>query len=171
MDKDKVKEMWFILDVYDVLSQLGLICADPGQSRGRSAVINRTAAEALRQAILGRALAVPGFDAELTVHANIVVYRNLEQSFETTASRFDGPGKLEASLDCMRSKFSTVNDLQLDDGVSQGSTTTFRGAIQVILGGRKQRYEFLSSFTAPIDRVSELWLQVTPPPSLKECIL
>jgi hypothetical protein len=168
IEKERVEEIWLAADLYDLMLQLDRICPSPGRATGRSAELNRSAADVLRRALMREPAGDLPRDAVL--HASVAVYADLGKGFATRELRFEGEDQLDGMLDFLREQFASVIELRLDDGVSQGSTTTFRGTIRFTAGASRQRYRLILSVASPRDRVTELWVQVSPPPTLKECL-
>lgn len=168
IEKERVVEIWFAADLYDLMLQLDRICPSPGLATGRSADLNRSAAEVLRRALMREPASDLPRDAVL--HASVTVYADLGKGFATRELRFEGAGQLDRMLDFLREQFASVIELRLDDGVSQGSTSTFRGTIRFTAGASRQRYRLILCVSSPRDRVTDIWVQVMPPATLKECL-
>ena len=169
----KLCELWFVLDDYSMLLQLGKVCPDPGQPTGRSEIINRLAAETLSDAFVMRNTVrnTLSLSLETVVHANIETYRDLARGVDTETFRLEGASKFSELLSFVWNKFSSPVDLSLKSGISQGYTTTFRGRIRARIGMEMQTYSIVCGFVSPGDRVAECWVKVTPPPTLMECIM
>lgn len=169
-EDEKIKELWLNVDSYTILQQLGRILPEPGQSTGQSAALNQLAAESLCQAIRRRETNALGLDEAVILHANINTYVELGKSIALNNIRLDGANQTPCFLKLIKQQFTDIIELTLDQGISQGSTTTFRGSIQGTIGSIKQRYDFICSFVSPATCVTEYWIQINPPPTLMECI-
>jgi hypothetical protein len=170
LERSKIREIWFEVDDYSLLLQLGRICADPGQSVGQSAVVNHAAVDSLRKALVTRSGLSQTLGPDVTVHASIKTYKDINRGYETDSLRLDGPGKLQELLGLMHERFGEPIELLLGSGISQGYTTTFRGKIRAKVGTEMQRYDIVCGFVSPQDRVNECWIKITPPPTLLECL-
>jgi len=170
--QEKISELWFQIDEYRLLLEQGRICSAPGESVEASRTANERAAEALSQLLRTRTASAEGLDADTNVHVNIELYKDLSKGLITETRRFDGAGTaaLDEALQLLRGRFQDPVELSFGKGISQGSTTTFRGKIRARVGPNKQRYNIVCGFTSPIDRVTECWICITPPPTLMECL-
>jgi hypothetical protein len=161
-----ITEIRLAADIYDLLVQTGAICADPAQVRGQSAVVNRSALDGLRKAIVGRQgdVAAP-FDKDTLLHAVVRFYASSE--FDTKSFEVGGAGSFPALLAFLRTEFSSI-ELALDEGVSQGHTTTFRGTARVARAGERFCYMFRAGFRSSGARIGEAWVELQVPPTLRE---
>lgn len=162
----KILEIRLAADIYDLLVQTGAICADPAQVRGESRAVNGSAMDALRKAIVGKQSAVGApFDERTRLHATVRFYASSE--FDTKSFEFGGAGELTALLAFLRTEFTSI-ELALDEGVSQGHTSTFRGKARVVRGGEKLSYMFRCGFRSSGKRIDESWVEMQVPPTLRE---
>lgn len=162
----RVNEIRLAADVYDILLQTGGLCADPAQSKGTARQINGAAMDSLRRAIVGRSTDVAApIDEDTVLHANVGFYASSE--FDRKEFEVDGRGKFRALLAFLREQFSSVEPA-LDDGLSQGRTTTFRGRARVIRAGERYCYMFRCGFRASGSRIGESWVELQVPPTLRE---
>jgi len=167
---DRLRELWFAIDEYEVLTQLGKVCMDPGHSTGNSSITNRLAAESLRSAIVTRRTTCDSLHPDTLLHANIEIYTDLKTGVGTEIFRVEGENTIGEVLAYLRERLGEPVELSFHDGISQGYTTTFRGKIRGKVGAEMQRYDLVCGFVSPTDRVTECWVKVTPPPTLMECL-
>ncbi len=165
-----MRELWFTVDEYDVLLQLGRVCAAPGQSLGGSAAVNQLAAQSLREALVSGKAGAGHLGPEVDMHVNIETYRDIASGTQMDAVCLEGPGKIDQLLAYIRERFGRPLELVFKNGISQGHTTTFRGTIRAKIGAEMQRYDIVCGFVTPRDEVSECWVKITPPPTLRECL-
>ena len=169
--QDKVRELWFEVDEYGILMQQGKICSAPGVSDSASRTTNQMAAEKFRQTLLARSATGNFLSHDVVVHTNIETYRDISRGVETESLRLEGAGKFNEVLGLLRNRFHDPIDLTFADGISQGFTTTFRGKIRAKVGSELQRYNLVCGFVSPSEKVTEFWINITPPPTLMECLL
>ena len=166
----RIREISFAVNSYQVMLQLQRICSDPGQPIANSALVNQCAAESLRQAVvLGNAL-IEGLSVNVVLHASVTIYRDINKGLHTDTLRLDGVGKIEALLTFIRDRFGQSVDLVISGGISQGHTTTFRGRISGKIGTEIHCYNSVLGFVSPNDCVTECWVKIMPPPTLRECL-
>ena len=166
-----MRELWFTVDEYSILLQLGKVCSAPGQALGHSASVNQLAAESLKEAIVSGNSTCDRLGQAVEMHVNIETYRDIGKSVDIEAYRLDGAGQIVHLLAYVRNRFGRPVELSFKKGISQGHTTTFRGAIRARLGGAEtQRYDIVCGFVSPGDEVSECWVKISPPPTLMECL-
>ena len=99
------------------------------------------------------------------LHATVRFYASSE--FDTKSFEFGGAGELTALLAFLRTEFTSI-ELALDEGVSQGHTSTFRGKARVVRGGEKLSYMFRCGFRSSGKRIDESWVEMQVPPTLRE---
>lgn len=166
-----MRELWFTVDEYSILLQLGKVCAAPGQAMGRSASVNQLAAESLKEAIVTGNSTCGPLGTSVEMHVNIETYRDIGKGVDIETYRLDGVGQIAQLLAYVRERFAKPVELSFKNGISQGHTTTFRGTIRARLGGAEtQRYDIVCGFVSPGDDVSECWVKISPPPTLMECL-
>src|SRR5262245_43278233 len=145
--QDKICELWFQVDEYSLVLEQGRICSAPGQAIDASRTSNERAAEALSHVLRTRSASVPAeaLDANATVHVNIELYKDISKGLITETRRFDGvgPAALDEMLTLLRGRLQDPVELLFGKGISQGSTTTFRGKIRARVGANKQRYNIV----------------------------
>lgn len=168
---EQISEIWFVIDSYSVLLQLGRICAEPGQSNGRSAVLNRLAMDSLRDAIVTRRTLDGALGPGTFIHASVKIFKDINHGVETETFTIEGVGKIHEMLGHIRERFTNPIDLSISYGLSQGYTTTFRGSVSAVVGAEMQRYDIFCGFVSPADQVVECWVKIAPPPTVKECLL
>jgi len=168
---NRLCEISFAVDDYSILMQLGSICAEPGQSRGRSASVNEHAAASLRDAFVMRKDTCDAVSAAAVIHANIETYADITCGIAMDTFRLEGAGTIGELLCYVREHFGAPIDVAFRDGISQGYATTFRGKIRARIGAEMQRYDLVCGFASPGDRLAECWVKITPPPTLMECLI
>lgn len=167
----RVRHLWFSVDEYSILQQLGRLCPDPGQSVARSANVNQQAMYSLRDALTTREPARYPLGPDIVVHANLETYIDIAaRGFQTEIFRLDGTGKITELLAYIQRRFSASLDLSFIAGISQGHTTTFRGTVRGRIGLEMQRYDAVFGFVTPAQQLTECWVKLTPPPTLMECL-
>lgn len=166
-----IRELWFTVDEYSILLQLGKVCSAPGQALGRSASVNQLAAESLKEAIVTGNSTCDRLGSSVEMHVNIETYRDIGNGVDIETYRLDGAGQIGQLLAYVKERFGRHVELSFKKGISQGHTTTFRGTIRARFGGTEtQRYDIVCGFVSPGDEVSECWVKITPPPTLMECL-
>jgi hypothetical protein len=161
-----IREIRLAADIYDLLLQTEALCADPAQVRGQARAVNGAGMDALRKAIVGRSAdAGAPLDKDTLLHAVVRFYASSE--FDTQSFELGGAGQFPALLAFLRREFTGI-DLALDEGVSQGHTTTFRGTARVARAGERFCYMFRAGFRSSGARIVESWVEVQVPPTLRE---
>ena len=167
----RIRELWFAVDEYAILQQLGRVCPDPGCSVGRSASINQQAMDSLRDSFTTRKPARAPVSIETIIHANIENYIDITtKGMEIDTFRLDGVGKINELLARFHSTFADPLELSFADGISQGHTTTFRGRIRAKVGANMQRYHVVCGFVSHEGNLAECWVTIAPPATLMECL-
>ncbi|HVK88436.1 MAG TPA: ester cyclase [Kofleriaceae bacterium] len=164
----KVTDLWWDFDLYGALLQLGAIGAEPGVGEPRAVAVAKAAAAEVRAAILARHTAVDVLGPTVAFHGRVRVY--LSQSFDDKTFAFVGAGRAGELFACLVELFDEVGELSLDDGISQGATTTFRGKLRARRRRDFYSYRFRMSLRAGASQVTEAWIEVTPPATVMEVI-
>jgi hypothetical protein len=165
-----IRELWFEADLYGVLRQLGRICAEPGVADSVSESINEAGLAAFTQALLEPVAAAPPFCAETVVRAYFELYRNVNESVDTEVARVEGAAKIDPLLRLIRHRLLGPLELSFRAGISQGSTTTFRGSLRGTVAGLRQRYPIICCFVSRQGVLRECRVRVAPPATLMECL-
>lgn len=163
---DRISEIRLASDVYDFLLQTETICADPAEVRGNAREKNAAAMAWVQRAVATRhdELAAP-IDAATVLHAAVHFYAS--SAFDQQSFELHGAGQFGRLFGLLREHFASA-ELSVDDGVSQGSTTTFRGRAVVERHGERYAYLLRCGFRTARDRVAETWFEINVPPTLLE---
>lgn len=163
---DHISEIRLATDVYDFLLQTETICADPAVVRGAAREQNGAAMAWLQRAVATRRdeLAAP-VDAATVLHAAVHFYAS--SAFDQQSFELHGAGQFGRLFALLREQFASA-ELSVDDGVSQGNTTTFRGHAVVERHGERYSYLLRCGFRTGRDRVAESWFEINVPPTLLE---
>lgn len=169
-ERDKLAEVWVDVDLHDLLEQLGRLCSAPGEASPGAVATNRAALALVTRALTaapGAATddAVEALDGALVTHARATLY--VSAAFEASTLAHRGTGGLRAVARALGERFDAV-ELALDAGVSQGATTTFRGDALVTTRGERFRYTLRCGLRAGPEHAVECWIEIAPPPSLRE---
>jgi hypothetical protein len=161
----RVKTMWFDFSLYSLFDQLGRICAGPGEGSPRSMEINRLAMDLWRQAVLdGDTAAFDGICEKRVAVCWQVNMNSAGPSPEVGAPRSarNGVDLTSTLVSWLRESLSGM-EIAVDEGVSQGRTTTFRGEMRgTSKTGQSRRLRLRCSFVTADERIIEYRVEARP---------
>ncbi len=162
---ERVKTMWLDFSLYSLFDQLGRMCAGPGEGSPRSIETNGLAMKLWRQAVLeGDSAAFDGICEKRVAVCWQVDMNNAGPSREVDAPRSarNGVDLTSTLVSWLRESLSGM-EIAVDEGVSQGRTTTFRGEMRgTSKTGRSRRLRLRCSFVAADERIIEYRVEARP---------
>ena len=160
-----VKAMWLDFSLYSLFDQLGRLCAGPGEGRPRSVEVNRLAMDLWRKAVVEGD--TTGFEAvceKETAACWLINSGAAGPSPEVyvRSSARDGVDLIPMLVGWLRANLSGI-EIDVDEVVSQGSTTTFFGEMRgTSATGERRRLRIRCSFVTLGERVSEFRVEAGP---------
>lgn len=160
-----VKTMWMDFSLYDLFDQLGRMCAGPGEGIPRSVETNRLAMNLWRQAILEGDTAA--FDGICEKGAAVCWHVDMNRAgpppeVDAPKSARNGVDLTPTLVSWLRESLSGM-EIAVDQGVSQGRTTTFRGEMRgTSRSGQSRRLRLRCSFVAAKERITEYRVEARP---------
>jgi len=160
-----VKSMWLDFSLYALLDQLGQMCPGPGEGRPRSVAVNTLAMDLWRKAVVdGDTAAFEAVCEKETAASWLISLEEATASLDVHArsSARDGVALLPVLVGLLRANLSGI-EIAVGEGVSQGSTTTFRGQLHgTSAAGARQRLKIRCSFVSAGERISEYRVEAGP---------
>lgn len=163
---DRVSEVCIAVDLHDFLSEQGALCPGPGEVRPRAEVANAQACELLVAAITGHSSTAQAELHRAAVHALVKFYSSDELELRTFY--VEGSNELPELLEVLATEFSRIR-VELPLTVSQGRTSTSIGHAEVTRDGMDYTYCLrIGVRSSTFGEIDELWVELYPPPTLRE---